>query len=476
MKKIAILIAIIVCGFCGIVVLEAAIHAGQPCIDGKVGNYPCQNVDLLAHVTLAELGGGDGADIWGWTDNETGKEYALVSRSIGTTFVDVTNPTEPVVIGRLPTQTTTRVQRDVKVLGDYAVIVSEATGHGMQVFDLTRLRGVTETVIFSTDFHYTDTTQTHNIVTNEANPTYAVLVGNSSGNHCNGGLHIVTMTQPLSPTFAGCFGIDGYTHDAQCITYDGPDSDYTGRELCFAANVDTLTIVDITNPISPTQISRTGYLGSRYTHQGWLTEDRRFFLLNDESDELFAGHNTRTYVMDVTDLDMPVFHMQYDFATTSADHNLYIKGNHAYLANYNSGLRILDLTGIADRNLYETGFFDFHLGDDDVFFRGAWSVYPYFASDNLIVSSRDDGLFILRANLAPLAVDLAGQSLAISHRQNVILPLVLLLFIVTCIFCIHVKWHHRILQRDFNGLIEEPVVKIGLPPPLRVQRLLHKVR
>ncbi len=411
--------------------MEAATRTVQPCVDGMADSYPCHDIDLLAHVTLDQLGGGDGADIWGWTDGTTGKEYALVNRTIGTTFVDVTNPTNPVVVGRLPTQSGSRTQRDVKVLGNYAVVVSEAADHGMQVFDLTQLRGVTQTVIFSADAVYTDVLKVHNVVTNETNPTYAVLVGSTVGNSCNSGLHIVSMTQPLTPTFAGCFSADGYTHDAQCLTYDGPDSDYTGRELCFASNTDTLTIVDITDPSNATQISRTTYPYVSYTHQGWLTEDRHYFLLNDETDEFYNGHNTRTYVMDVRDLDAPVYHTLYEFQTTSADHNLYIKGSYAYLANYNSGLRILDLVDIANKNLYEIAYFDLYLGSDSVFFRGAWSVYPYFESGNLIVSSRDDGLFILRPTLSPLSVNLSGQDASPKSHLRILIPPVFLLLTLT---------------------------------------------
>lgn len=424
MKKHIVLLVVVTFGLCGVVIMEAATRAMQPCVAGMVGDYPCLNIDLLSQVTLSELGGGSGADLWGWTDPMSGKEYALMTRSTGTTFVDVSDPVTPVIIGRLPSATGAKVQRDVKVLGEYALIVSEASGHGMQVFDLTQLRGVTETTVFSADYHYTATTQVHNVVVNETNPTYAVLVGSSQGTTCNGGLHLLNMTQPITPTFAGCFSADGYTHDAQCITYDGPDQDYTGRELCFAANTDTLTIVDITDPANMTQISRTTYPGVGYTHQGWLTEDRHYFLLNDEVDELNNGHNTRTYVMDVVDLDAPKYHMTHEFATISADHNLYVNGNYAYLANYNSGLRILYIEDIAAKNLHEVAYFDIYLGNDATPWQGAWSVYPYFESGNLIVSGQEGGLFVLKANLATLSIDLSQQGATTDYQTRLLVTLI----------------------------------------------------
>ena len=87
------------------------------CIDGKADEYECSNVDLLSFVPLKDLGSnGDGSDIWGWTDPETGREYALVGCEDGTSFVDVTEPTDPKVVGFLPTHTSLSYWRDIKVM------------------------------------------------------------------------------------------------------------------------------------------------------------------------------------------------------------------------------------------------------------------------------------------------------------------------------------------------------------------------
>lgn len=84
--------------------------------DGKAGEYECNNVDLLAFVSLADLGSrGDANDIWGWTDPDTGQEYALVGCEDGTSFVDVTVPKSPEVRGFLPTHTSSSLWRDLKV-------------------------------------------------------------------------------------------------------------------------------------------------------------------------------------------------------------------------------------------------------------------------------------------------------------------------------------------------------------------------
>ncbi|MFQ5349787.1 MAG: choice-of-anchor B family protein, partial [Thermoanaerobaculia bacterium] len=161
----------------------------------------------------------------------------------------------------------------------------------------------------------------------------------------------------------------------------------------------TLTIVDVTDKELPVQISRTGYPGVGYTHQGWLTGNQRFFLGDDELDEAERGHNTRTYVWDLKDLDAPRLTGSHDATTAAIDHNQYIRGRSVYQANYRAGLRVLELTNPGAGKLKERGFFDVYPADNHPGFNGSWSVYPYFASGVVVVSSIESGLFVLRPRL-----------------------------------------------------------------------------
>ena len=207
---------------------------------------------------------------------------------------------------------------------------------------------------------------------------------------------ILDIRTPAAPTLAGTFDGDGYTHDVQCVNYRGPDAEHAGREICFASNEDTVTIVDVTNKAAPRMLSRTPYAGSGYTHQGWLTADQRFFAFSDEADELQNGHNARTRFLDVADLDAPRMALVFDSPAPSIDHNIYIKGNRLYQANYTSGLRILDISGLPNQ-VSQVALFDVTPGNDAKGFSGAWSVYPYFPSGTLIVSSVEGGLFVVRS-------------------------------------------------------------------------------
>ena len=371
---------------------EAPMHL-VPCVGGMAGSYPCDGVDLLEFVPLATMGATSANDIWGWTDTASGREFALVGLNNGTAFVEITNPVSTVYLGKLPTHTSNSTWRDIKVHAGHAFIVSEASGHGMQVFDLTQLLSVpSPPVTFSETAHYNGFGNAHNVVINE-DSGYAYAVGTST---CSGGLHMVNIQNPASPTNAGCFSADGYTHDAQCVNYAGPDPDHQGDEICFNSNEDTVTIVDVTNHASPVQVSRTGYAGSAYTHQNWLTEDHQYLLVDDELDEQNFGHNTWTYVWDVTDLDNPQLLGHFTSPTPAIDHNQYVRGNYSFQANYRSGLRILRLDDLAQAQLTQVGYFDVYPANDNTGFNGAWSVYPYFPSNVVVVSGIEQGLFVLQ--------------------------------------------------------------------------------
>ena len=395
------------------VMVSATAAAVTTCSGGMAGTYPCSNVDLMSFLALADIGGGEANDIWGWTDSSTGKEYAIMGRTTGTSFVDISDPVNPIYLGNLPPAAGESDERDIKVYADHAFIVAEADNSGMQVFDLTHLRMVASPpATFSETAHYPGFSHAHNLAINE-DSGFAYAVGT---NTCSGGLHMINIQTPTNPTSAGCFSGDGYTHDAQCVNYDGPDLDHQGREICFNSNEDTLTIVDVTNKADPVMLSRTGYSGSRYTHQGWLTEDQGYFLLDDELDEANNPDvtNTRTYMWNVSDLDGPALIGFHDSTTTAIDHNQYVKGSYTYQSNYQAGLRILDITDIANGNLTEVAFFDVYPGSDPTNTdTGTWSNYPFFDSGVVIVSVIEQGLFILRPNLVD-GVDPALSSAAVN--------------------------------------------------------------
>jgi len=376
------------------------------CEDGKAAGFECGNIEITSYMNLKDLGANRGTmvnDIWGWTDPETDKEYAIVGRSDGTSFVDVTNPAMPTLLGTLPMTEGARAAawRDMKVFNNHAYIVADGAGqHGMQVFDLARLRDLdgSNPPVMEPDFLYTDIASAHNIVINEETGIAYSVGGSSGGVTCGGGLHMMDLNKdPKNPEFVGCFADPstgrrgtGYSHDAQCVTYAGPDTEHAGKEICMGSNETALSIADVSDKDNPVAISMVVYPNVAYAHQGWLSEDHEYFYMNDEGDEpqgLVEG--TRTLVWDVRDLDEPVLVTEFIQETTTTDHNLYIRDNLMYQSNYGSGLRIIDITDRA--NPVEVGFLVTAQGGG-----GSWSNYPYFKSGVIAVTDMGNGLFMVR--------------------------------------------------------------------------------
>ncbi|KAG5820373.1 hypothetical protein H9Q74_000630 [Fusarium xylarioides] len=353
------------------------LSSGTPCTDGKAGGYSCNKIDLLGFLRHQDMGSRTrvGNDVWGWTHASSGREFALLGQSDGTAFAEVHPDGSLTYVGRLPTQTVASSWRDIKVIGNYAYIGSEAAGHGLQIFDLTKLLNTDKanppTFSIRSDLaaHFSAFGNSHNIVANEETALIAA-VGTAYDLKCRAGLWMIDVSNPKRPQDAGCVASDGYVHDAQCVIYRGPQKAFQGREICFNYNEDALTIVDISRRTMPRQLSRTTYNGATYTHQGWLTEDHKYLLLDDELDEISSILSSVVY-------------------TRALFAQLITTMNVSSIAQDDTGALF-----------EEIGFFDVHPEDDAVGgeaqFYGAWSVYPYFQSGNILVSSIERGLFSLR--------------------------------------------------------------------------------
>jgi choice-of-anchor B domain-containing protein len=408
-----------------------------PCVDGlAAGTFPCSGVDLLSFTPQSDFGGsaplGDHAlgggvsDLWGWVDPENGDEYVMLGKTNGVALFRVTDPTAPEFLGQIPNQSPGQlVWHDIKVYADHAFIVSESVAHGMNVFDLTRLRGVTEPQTWLVDTNYPTAFSAHNIAINEETG-YAYLVGGNNGlaapDQCLSGLHMVDIRNPKLPVFAGCHatgegrgtafgGLAGapvspvsYIHDTQCVVYRGPDADHAGKELCFNSSEDHMSVVDVSNKLLPRQIALVEYPDVAYAHQGWLTDDQTHFMMGDEGDE-GDGKPTRTMVFDVTDLDAARFVAVHEHGTPAIDHNMYVKDGLVYQSNYAAGLRVLDTAPVAEGRLEEVAFFDSYPAHDDAEFVGTWSNYPYFPSGTVAFSGIDEGLFLVRVQDSVLGSD-----------------------------------------------------------------------
>ena len=373
--------------------------SGTPCDNGMAGIYPCLGYDLLAKISLETFGSEAANDNWGWVDHESGKEYVLSGLDDGTAFIDISDPKNPIFLGKLPTATTVSPWRDIKIYKNHAFIVSEAPEHGLQVFDLTRLRLIDEFQIFTSDARLTDFGNAHNIWINKESG-YAYVFGSEL---YQGGPLFINITNPVNPQVEGGYADDSYTHDAHIVTYDGPDNQYKGREILFGSNSDggennKIIIVDITDKSNPIRINSITYTNGGYTHQGFLSEDHRYFFLGDELDELQYGAPTQTRIFDLNSLSNPTLHMNYFGGVNAIDHNGYVKGDEFYLASYTAGLRVLDISQVQNKYVTEIGFFDTYPSNNNPKFNGVWNIYPFFESGVIAINDIDSGLFLVKAS------------------------------------------------------------------------------
>lgn len=389
------------------IIFIATLQAQTPCVNGMAGEYPCKGYDLMSFIPISVLANANlsvrgnapsSSDVWGWTDPVTKKEYAIAGMSNSTAFVDITDPVNPIFLGRLDSNADNNFWRDIKIYNNHAFIVADIVGnHGMQVFDLTRLRNITTPQTFTADAIYTGVESCHNIVINESKGV-AYLVGCRSNN--GGGPIFIDISTPKSPTLLGSYTSDGYSHDAQVITYQGPDTQYHGKEIYIGSNENEVVILDVTDKSNVTRIATIDYPQIGYTHQGWFTEDHKYFILGDETDEQNYGMNTRTLIFDVQDLDNPTLSSTYLGSNKAIDHNGYTKGNEFFLSNYTAGMRVLDISTIADSSnpMTEIAYFDTFPAHNNTSFSGVWSVYPYFESGTVIINDINRGLFIVKKN------------------------------------------------------------------------------
>ncbi len=389
---------------------SVGVFSQVPCVNGTAAGFPCNGYDLQSQIPLSTMSSTRANDSWGWTDPQDGKEYAIVCLIEGTAFIDISDPVNPIYLGKLPSQGGSSTWRDAKTYDNHVFVVSEDSGHGMQVFDLTRLRNVTNPPeTFTNDAHFSGFGGAHNIVINEETG-FAYAVGTSS---FSGGAYFVDIQDPVNPVAAGGYSVDGYTHDAQVVIYNGPDTDYSGREIMVASNENELVIVDVTDKGNPVAISDVAYPNVSYTHQGWFSEDQRYFLLGDETDEINFGFDSRTLIMDLSDLDDPQYDFSYTGMTPATDHNGYVKGDKFYLSNNAAGLRVMDISDLENGNMSEIGFFDSYAPDDLAGFNGAWSVYPYFDSGNIVISDRTSGFLLVKESEILANIDTVKPEFAV---------------------------------------------------------------
>ena len=296
--------------------------AAAPCTGGQSNGLDCSNAELLSRVSLSEVSAapGSAADIWGFTDLNSNREYAIVGFSTGTGVFDVTNAENPVEVGFIDGQPTS--WRDIKVFqtfnatdnrwNAYAYVVADSATDGLFVIDLTELpQRVSRSGAFTDRFF-----SAHNVfITNldygtglaleHAAPQLIVAGANNNG----GNFRSFSLANPANPQEVSVAGGAGlYMHDAASAMITDSRKDQcqnetaTYCEVLFDFNEDSIVTWDITVPSSPVMLSQIAYTGVRYSHSGWVSEDNQYLFAHDEIDEGNTVTNTTVRVFSLANL------------------------------------------------------------------------------------------------------------------------------------------------------------------------------
>ncbi|NUN10202.1 MAG: choice-of-anchor B family protein [Ignavibacteriaceae bacterium] len=306
----------------------------------------------------------DYSDIWGWVDPQ-GREYAIIGVYHGTSIIDVTNPAQPIQKAFIPGPNS--IWRDIKTHSHYAYITTEGSGPGtgLQIVNLATLPDTATLVNTVTTWF----TTAHNIYIDNG---YAYIIGTGNG----GGMHILNLANPTNPVRTAYYTTSGYIHDV-----------YVVDDTAYASSEDTYDIVDLTNKSNPVRISQSAALPGIYAHSGWLTEDKKYFIACEE-------FNVRDVtIWDVSDrTSWNLLTSQFQMPGNSPVHNVFVKGNYAHISYYKDGYVVLDITNKS--NPVKVGHYDTYPGTTGTY-EGAWGVYPYLPSGNIIVSDINTGLYIV---------------------------------------------------------------------------------
>ena len=416
-------------------------QANTPCVDGNAGGFSCNNMSLLAHIPLNAFPNTPTSanDIWGHVDLNTEKEYAIIGFRNGIAAVDVTAPTSPEIIGSISGLPST--WRDIKVYQyfdssslrwqAFAYSTTEAD-EGLTIIDLNDLEnGISLVKRQTTDrsahnIYISNVDYGFNIALAGQTPAIHILGSNNFG----GSFRTYALSDPesLGSTYTNTLGTrNDYTHDASSVTIndaraqtDCIQANNTDCLVILDFNEDTLRLWDHTNENKAVELGSSSYPNAEYIHSGWYSEDKQYVIVHDELDEQIHGLNTTLNIFDISSLSTPTLVGTWSGPTGAIDHNGFVRGNRYYMSNYERGLTVLDIT--TPSAPVEVGFFDTYPVSNNASFNGAWGVYPFLPSGNILVSDINSGLYIiqdqtLENNTGKIAFD--DKQHTVNEGQNI---------------------------------------------------------
>ncbi len=325
------------------------------------------NLSLLGHLTYNT----SCSNLTGYADS-LGREYALVGTATGLSIVDIDTPSNPHEIFFVPGATGfDGFWREVREYRGYAYVTTEQNS-GLVVVNLNYLP---------------DSIQYHTINPAGMNTSHTIFIDENGIGYVNGTdrdlIFLDLNANPYNPPVLGRF-TNNYVHDC-----------YARNDTLWAAciNDGIIKVIDVSNKATTNQPSKTLASWSTpldFSHNCWLSDDGNYLFTTDEKP------NSTLTCYDVSDLNnvTETDKTQVAPGSNTVIHNTYFLNNYCITSYYTYGITIHDVT--RKNNLVEVGSFDTSPNFSGDGFNGAWGVWPYLPSGNIIVSDIQTGLWILK--------------------------------------------------------------------------------
>lgn len=362
----------------------------------KAQTYPSLNINLLAHLDPeTDNTGSDNrkySGCWGWYQSSKNKEYAIVGTSKQTYFIDVTNPTSPLISDSVLAKHTGCTWREMKTYQHYCYIVSDqCQPNGLQIVDMQYLPDSVH-VVYDSNVLFE---LSHTIFIDHDRMYCGAPKDAITGYQSP--LRVYSLANPESPVL-----LRSLENDINSTIIDYVHDMFVRNDTIFASTgwkgLQVLTFNTTTNTFSLIQ-AYDGYPFDGYNHSSWQTDDRKTIVF---ADEVSAGLPAK--VIDVSDLNNIVLVDTIRSHYGATAHNPYIIGNNwCWMSSYQDGLYLYDISNPSNTSIY--GYFDTHPqhGVNDNFttdaYRGNWGAYPYLPSKIIIACDMQNGVFILDGDL-----------------------------------------------------------------------------
>lgn len=327
-----------------------------------------KNIELLSHYTFPN--GVECSNLTGYADM-AGHEYALVGTTRGLEILDISNPASPQYLFLVPgAMGQGGSWREVATYKGFAYVTTEQTS-GLQVVNLNYLP---------------DSIGYHTINPGNMQTSHTVFIDEKGFAYINGTdqeqLFLDLNANSWNPPLRGRF-TNNYVHDC-----------FVRNDTMWAACINdgfmkVVNVANKTNTNSAANTLATWNTPLNFSHNIWPSDDGKYVFTTDEKPSSFLTCYDVSDLENVTETDRT----QVDPGTNTIIHNTYFKNDYCVSSYYTYGITIHDVS--RKNNLVEVGNFDTSPLSGDGF-NGAWGVWPFLPSGNLIISDIENGLWIVK--------------------------------------------------------------------------------